>query len=65
MKFCVDLEKHSMQHASFELITSWQTLLSRGEFVGFILMDMSKAYDCLKDDLLLPKFQADGFNKNL
>ena len=43
----------STQHPSFELLTSWQTSLSRGGFVGSILMDLSKAYDCLKDDLLL------------
>ena len=27
----------------------------RGEFVGSILMDLSKVYDRLKDGLLLPK----------
>ena len=36
------------QHALFELLTSWQTSLNRGEFVGSFLMDFSKAYDCLK-----------------
>ena len=52
MKFCVDSEKHnSTQHGLFEL------LLNRGRFFGSILMDFSKAYDCLKDDLLLVKFQ--------
>ena len=39
------------QHALFELLTSWQTSLNRGGFFGSILMDFSKAYDCLKDDL--------------
>ena len=58
---CGFRKAHSTQHASFELITSWQTSLSRGRFVGSILMDLSKAYDCLKDDLLL----AYGFNKNI
>ena len=38
----------SRQHALFELLVSWQTSLNRGEFVGSILMDFSKAYDCLK-----------------
>ena len=58
---CGFRKAHSTQHASFELITSWQTSLRRGRFVGPILMDLSKAYDCLKDDLLL----AYGFNKNI
>ena len=42
----------STQHASFELLTAWQPSLTRDGFVGFILIDLSKAYDCLKDDLL-------------
>ena len=48
---------YSTEHPSFELLISWQTSLSRGGFVDSILMDLSKAYDCLKDDLLLPKLQ--------
>ena len=32
-------------------------------FYCSILMDLSKAQDCLKDDLLLPKLQAYGFSK--
>ena len=46
------LSGFSTQHPSFELLTSWQTSLSRGGFVGSILMDFSKAYDCLNEDVL-------------
>ena len=45
---CGFRKTHSTQHASFELVTSWQPFLSRGGFVGSIIMDLSKAYDCLK-----------------
>ena len=55
----------SRQHALFELLTSWQTLLNRGKFVGSILMDFSKAYDCLKHDLLLSKRQAYSFSEKV
>ena len=48
---------HCMQHALFELLTSWQTSLNRGGFFGPILTDFSKAYDCVKNGLLLTKFQ--------
>ena len=39
MTFCadkhlVDRKAPGIQHALFELLTSWQTSLSRGEFVG-------------------------------
>ena len=36
-----------------------------GGFVGSIIIDLSKAYDCLKNDLLLVKLQAYGFSKNV
>ena len=41
-----------------------QNSLNRGGFVSSILMDLSKAYDCLKDYILLRKTQAYGFSKN-
>ena len=62
---CGFRKAHSTQHASFELLVSWQTSLSRGGFVGSILMDLSKTYDCLKDDLLLGKPPTYGFSKNV
>ena len=54
---------NSTQHALFKLLTSWQNSLDRGGLVGSILMDLSKAYDCLPHDLLLAKLQAYGFSK--
>ena len=59
MKFCVD----STQHALFKLLTIWQNVLNKGGFVASILMDLSKAYDCLKDYLMLAKLQAYDFSK--
>ena len=62
---CGFRKAHITRHASFDLLTSWQTSLSRGGFVGSILMDLSKVYDCLKDDLLLAKPEAYGYIKNV
>ena len=53
-----------MQHALFEVLTSWQTRLNRGGSVDFVLINLSKAYDCLKDDLFLAQLQAYGLSKN-
>ena len=60
---CGFRKAHSTQHALFKLLTSRQNSLDRGGFVGSILMDLSKVYDCLPHDLLLAKLQAYGFSK--
>ena len=60
---CGFRKAHSTQHALCKLLTSWQNSLDRDGFVGSILMDLSKAYDCLPHDLLLAKLQAYGFSK--
>ena len=62
---CGFRKEHSKQHALFKFLTSWQNSLDRGGFVGSILMDLSKAYDCLPHDLLLAKLQAYGFSNRL
>ena len=61
---CGFRKTQSMPHALFELLSSWQISLNRGEF-GSVLMDLSKAYDCLKDDLLSAKLQIYGFSKKV
>ena len=41
----------------------WKTSLDNGENIGAILMDLSKAFDCIKHDLLLAKLNAYGFSR--
>ena len=50
---CGFRKAHSTQHALFRLIQSWQKELDESGFVGTILMDLSKAYDCLPHDLMV------------
>ena len=49
---------HSTQHALFKLLQAWQEELDKGGLVGTILMDLSKAYDCLPHELLVAKLEA-------
>ena len=51
---------HSTQHALAKLLKSWQKSLDDGKIVGTVLMDLSKAYDCLPHDLLIAKLAAYG-----
>jgi len=60
---CGFRKAHSTQHALFKLLQSWQTVLDNGGFVGTILMDLSKAYDCIPHDLLIAKLECYGIDK--
>ena len=54
-------EGHSTQHAILNLLKNWQKTLDKSGVVGTVLMDLSKAYDCLPHDLLIAKLPAYGF----
>jgi len=53
---------HSTQHALLRLLHLWQRALDDSNIVGTVLMDSSKAYDCLPPDLLIAKLAAYGVN---
>ena len=54
---------HSKQHALFRLIQSWQKELDESKFIGTILMDLSKAYECLPLDLMVAKPETSSLAK--
>ena len=49
---------HFKQHAIFRLLKAWQEVFDQLAFVSTIIMDLSKAYECLPYDLLIAKFEA-------
>ena len=60
---CGFRKSHSTQHAVFNVLQKWQGELDKSSFVVTILMDLSKAYDCLPHDLIIAKFEAYGLDQ--
>ena len=54
---------YGSQQALISLIESWKKSLDKKGYGGAILMDLSKAFDTIKHDLLLAKLHAYGFSK--
>ena len=57
-------KQYSTQHVLLRLIEEWKENLDNDLFVGAILMDLSKAFDCIPHDLLIAKLAAYGFEKH-
>ena len=55
---------HSCQNVLLKLTEDWRKYMDQNKIVGGLLMDLSKAFDCLPHDLLIAKLQAYGFERN-
>ena len=53
---------YNTQHVLLRLIEEWKNKLDRNYVVGAILMDLSKAFDCIPHDLIIAKLAAYGFD---
>ena len=54
---------YSTQHALMRLIEKCKETLDKNGHAGALLVDLSKAFDCLDHDLLIAKLHAYGFSR--
>ena len=66
--FCESLsayrQNHSTQHVMIQLIENVKKHLDMKQASGSVLMDLSKAFDCLNHDLTIAKLYAYNFNRD-
>ena len=55
---------YGTQHVLIRLVEDWRSKLDNDYLVGTILMDLSKAFDCIPHDLLIAKLHAYGFDED-
>ena len=60
---CGFRKHYSTQSALLNMLRKWQTSLSSSGKIGAILMDLSKAFDCLPHDLIIAKLHAYGMEQ--
>ena len=56
---------YSSQHVLLKLTEEWRKHLDNNKVVGAVLMDLSKAFDCIPHELLIAKLSAYGFDKKM
>ena len=62
--FCGFRKGYSTQHALMRLIEKCREFLDKNGHACALLMDLSKAFDCLDHDLLIAKIHAYGFSRS-
>ena len=58
-------KNYNTQYVLLRLLEEWRENLDNNKIVGGILMDLSKAFDCVPHDLLLAKLAAYGIDDTL
>ena len=54
---------YNTQYALLRLGNKLSTSLDKKEKIGIVMMDLSKAFDCMSHDLIIAKLNAYGFDK--
>ena len=61
---CAFRKGHGYQTLILRLLEDWKYALDNNEYVAAILMDLSKAFDCLSYNILLCKLSSYGLTEN-
>ena len=61
---CAFRKGHGCQTTLLRLLEDWKQALVNNEYVAAILMDLSKAFDCQSQDILLSKLSAYGLSES-
>ena len=56
-------KNYNTQHVMIRLLEEWRENLDKNYVVGGVLMDLSKAFDCVPHHLLLAKLAAYSVNE--
>ena len=57
-------KSYGSNHVLLRLIENWKKFLDNENFMGTVLMDLSKAFDCILYDLLAAKLHAYGLSED-
>ena len=56
--------RFNTQNCLLVMIEKWKEVLDKGGLGGPLLTNLSKAFDCIKHDLLIAKLAAYGFDSH-
>ncbi len=63
-RLCAYRKKYGTEHILIKLIDSWKFVPDENKYAGTVLMDLSKALDCVSYGLLIAKMHAYGLSTN-